>query len=154
MSLSVDGVWKAGVWAPTVWANGVWAEGGTPPTPPPAPAVQQLIGGGIPHDYKRTRRDIARDRERFGIPDHERLVAEAVAAQIAAGQAARLEMDAQKRFDELQRELQLRGIEWQARYLEKMNAERERLIDLEIGKLLRQQMEDEQVILMLLAASV
>lgn len=152
MSLSIDGVWKAGVWATTVWADGVWAEGGTP-TPPPAAVVQTPIGGGIPYNNRRTKRDIARDRERFGIPDVEKQIAEALVEQIAARQAKTLEQDEHKRFEELQRELQLRGIEWQARYLEMMNAARERLIREEIAVHL-QRIQDEETMLMLLALVV
>ena len=149
MSLSIDGVWKAGVWATTVWADGVWAEGGTPP-----PAAQTIVvGGGVPHDYKRTKKDIAKDRERFGIPDHERIIAEALVAQIAARQAEVLEQDKQKQFDELQRELQIRGIQWQARYLELLNVQREKLIDAEL-KVIFQQRQDEELMLLMLAAIV
>jgi hypothetical protein len=66
-----------------------------------------------------------------------------------------LEQDAQKRFDELLRELELQGIEFDARYLEALNIQRERLIDAEIAARLRLIREDEELlILLLMAASV
>jgi len=66
-----------------------------------------------------------------------------------------LERDEQKRFEELLRELQLQGIEFDARYLEALNIQRERLIDAEISaryRLIRE--EEELIILLLMAASV
>jgi hypothetical protein len=104
--------------------------------------------GGIPASdqaWRRTKQDIARDRERFGIPDKARLAIEAVAAQ----QAERLEQDEQKRFEELNRELELRGIEWDARYLESLNYERERLISAEIAMRLRRRLQDEEELMLL-----
>jgi hypothetical protein len=66
-----------------------------------------------------------------------------------------LEQDAQKRFEELLRELELQGIEFDARYLEALNIQRERLIDAEIAARLRLIREDEElIILLLMAASV
>ena len=151
MSLTVDGVWKSGVWATTVWVDGVWFEGGVSPAPP-ATVTAPLIGGGYNPSqglYPRppSREQVSRDRERLGLRD-------AVSLAIAARQAQRLELDAQKRFEELSRELQLRGIQWEARHLESLNAQRERLIDAEIGQRLRRKLDDEMIVLMLLAASI
>ena len=117
------------------------------------PVVTTTIqpSGGYPAnpDYgrvkKRTARELGKERERFGIPDKVRIAIEAVAAQ----QAARLEQDSQKRFEELERELELRGIEWDARYLESLNAERERLINAEIALRLRQRLKDEEELMLL-----
>lgn len=148
MSLQIDGVWKGKVWAPTVWAQGVWSEGGTPPAPP-AIVVSAPVGGGYVTDRGRTKKEIRKDRERFGIPDEERLIAEALVEQIAARQVETLERDKQKQFDELQRELQVRGIQWQARYLEMLNAERERLINAELAIIFQQQQDEETMLLML-----
>ena len=154
MSLTVDGVWKSGVWATTVWVDGVWFEGGVPPAPP-ATVTAPLIGGGYNPSqglYPRppSREQVSRDRERFGLRDAVSLAI----AEVAARQAQRLELDAQKRFEELSRELQLRGIEWEGRYLEALNVRRERLIDAEIGQRLRRKLDDEMIVLMLLAASI
>ena len=112
-----------------------------------------LVGGGSNPSQgysgyetrRRTRSDVTRDRERFGIPDEARLVIESVAAQ----QAERLEQDKQKRFEELTRELELRGIEFEGRYLESLNFERERLINAEIALRIRQKMMDEEALMLL-----
>ena len=132
-------------------------EESAPPAPPPT-ATTQLVGGGIPHDYVPSRRDISRARKRLGLDDGFRdteTVAAAVIADVAARQALVLEQDAQKRFEELLRELQLQGIEFDARYLEALNIQRERLIDAEIAARLRLKREDEELlILLLMAASV
>ena len=101
-------------------------------------------------------RALARARERFGIPDEERLAAERAIAVIAARQAERLERDEQKRFEELERELNLLDIEWEAKYLDALNLERERLIDAEIAVRLKRLLDEQEIIVMLLlvAASV
>ena len=127
---------------------------GSGPTPPPAPVVvPPLVGGGFTYEYRRPRKSLAKDRERFGIPNIERQVAEALVEDIAARQAKSLERDEQKRFEELQRELQIRGIQWQAQYLESMNAKRERLIEEEIATIF-QQRQDEETMLLMIAALV
>lgn len=128
-------------------------------TPPePDIATTQLVGGGYHPSqglYPRppSRQEVSRDRERFGLLDE--LALKAI-AEVAARQAERLEQDAQKRFEELSRELQLRGLEWEARYLEALNAKREELIDAEILSRLKAKFraDDEMIILMLLAASI
>ena len=104
--------------------------------------------GGVPSDGAqfRTRRDISKDRERFGLIDE--IAAQAI-ADVAAQQVERLEQDEQKRFEELNRELELRGIEWDARYLESLNYERERLINAEIAMRLRQRLQDEEELMLL-----
>lgn len=129
----------------------------TGPTPPPADVAVAgpPVGGGYNPSqglYPRYPDKLARskDRERFGIRD---AVALAI-AEVAARQAERLEQDEHKRFEELHRELELRGIEWRASYLEALNLERGRLIDAEIGRLLKRKLEDEMIVLMLLAAAV
>ncbi len=122
----------------------------------PVAVVTGPVGGGIAHQgllRRRSKKEIASDRERFGIPDQERIIAEALVAQIAARQAESLERDEHKRFEELQRELQIRGIQWQAQYLEKMNAKRERLINAEIAAHF-QRIQDEEMILLMLAVVV
>lgn len=121
------------------------------PVTPPA----QPIGGGIPARWMlrlgnraRTKEEIRADRERFGI------VAAQVIAAVATSQAERLEQDEQKRFDELLRELELREIKWDTRYLEALNRLRELMIDEEIARLLKLKIEEELMVLMLVAACV
>ncbi len=123
---------------------------GSVQTPPPTPeVVLPLIGGGFTYEYRRPRKSLAKDRERFGIPDIERQIADELVEQIAARQARSLERDEHKRFEELQRELQIRGIQWQAQYLEVMNAKRERLIDEEIATIFQQRQDEETMLLMI-----
>lgn len=123
-----------------------------------AEAAAPLVGGGYHPSqglYPRPpdKHQISRARKRLGLEDE---VAKAI-AHVAARQAETLELDAQKRFEELHRELQLRGIEWEARYLEALNLERERLIDAEIASRLKEKLRrdnEDIIVLMLLAASV
>ena len=117
-------------------------------------AEQPSGGYPIPADRRRSRKEISEARQRLGIEDA--LAIEAI-AEVAARQAKRLELDRQKQYDELQGELRLRSIEWQARYLDAMNAERERLIGLEIASRLkarlRQQEEEELWLLLQIVAA-
>lgn len=114
----------------------------------------QIVGGGFPghgtlklrRREGRTKDEIRRDRERFGI-------AAAVIAEVAERQADRLEQDEHKRFEELLRELQLREIEFDARYLDALNKQRQRLIDEEIGRLLRLKNDEEVMMLLALVAA-
>lgn len=131
--------------------------GAIPSTPPPPAAAGPLVGGGYNPSqglYPRPpdKQQVSKARKRVGLEDE---VARAI-AQIAAGQAARLELDAQKRFEELNRELQLRDIQWDAQYLDTLNQARERLIDAEIATRLKAKLraDDEIIVFMLLAASV
>ena len=112
----------------------------------PARGTAPWLWSGV---YAPTEKDIRRSRERFGIPDE----AARVVAEVAARQAQRLESDAHKRFEELQRELALRRIEWNAKYLEALNVEREALIDAEIAARLKHKLAEETMLLMLVAAS-
>ena len=131
------------------------------PEPPPVVIAPPRPSGGIPYTARdglpRSKRDISRARKRFGLDDgaDREVVAATVIADVAARQALVLERDSQKRFEELLRELQLQGIEFDARYLEALNIQRERLIDAEIAaryRLIRE--EEELIILLLMAASV
>ena len=111
-----------------------WRTGAGIPTPPPPPAPDAERPRGRAawlldyRDERRTQEDIRRARERFGITDE----AAAAIREVALRQAERLEQDAQKRFEEL---------------------ERERLISEEIALRIRKIQNDEEVILMLLMAA-
>lgn len=83
--------------------------------------------GGIPaafHARGPTAEDKRRSRVKFGLEKE----AEKVIEQVAKSQVSRRETDQQKRFEELERELMLQGIEFDSRYLAALNHERERLI--------------------------
>ena len=130
---------------------------GAPPAPPPA-TVDDRPKGTAEWLWqsavdRRAPEDVRRARERFGVLPRE--AAEAI-AEVAARQVERSEQDEQKRFDELLRELQLRSIEFEARYLDALAVLRERLIEdaLRQAVIRQQQQEEEVMILMLVAAAV
>lgn len=140
---------------PSAWGSS-WAEswgvswgdtGGAPPPPPaPTPQPPAPFGGGF---WERQFRETRRDRLRKP-PDSKEI--EQIIQAVAAEQVARLERDEHKRFEQLERELEFRGVEWEARYLEALNARRELLIDEEIERLLKQKLDqDNQIILILMA---
>jgi hypothetical protein len=140
----------SGIFNASIFNNAIFNTGGVVP---PMPATEQFSGGYF--DYggqrRRTPEDLRRERERFGITTEAQRVISAVAAQ----QAERLELDAHKRFEELERELEAQQIEWRAEYLTALNAERERLITAEIAARLQAiQKQDELIVLALLAACV
>ena len=116
--------------------------------------VGPIPSGGIPSyaDQRRTKKKIREARERFGIPDEVRIAIETVAKQ----QVDRLERDKQKQFEELNRELELRGLEFEGRYLESLNQARERLITAEISLRIREKMiaDEESLMLLVLMAAV
>lgn len=124
--------------------------------PPPAPTVAPPIRGGrafFEREAEREQRKVSREvsRETLRLPSQAQRVIEAVALR----QVQKLERDELKRLEELTRELDLKGIEWETRYLEALNVRREALIDAEIAKLLKLKLEDEDtLLLMMLAASI
>lgn len=131
---------------------------GVPPAPPPPPDETPQPRGHvpwlteIPGDRARSSEEVSRARARFGIEDD---VALAAIAEVAARQAERDEQDEQKRFDELYRELELRRIEFDARYLEVLGALREDYLEA-AREAHRRRLRDEQdllVLLMLAAAA-
>lgn len=110
--------------------------------------------GGIPASFQikaRTRKDKALDRARFGIRDeYLDLIME-----VASSQVDRLEADPQKRFEELSRELELRKVQWDGKYLEVLNALRQQMIDEEIAERLQQKIktEEEEMLMLVLGAA-
>ena len=107
------------------------------------------VSGHIPDTLRvrqgRTRLEIAKERRKYGIPDD---YAEII-HEVAVSQVARLEGDEQKQFEELHRELELRKIAWQGRYLEVLNLMRQQMIDQEIAERLRLKLRDEEELTML-----
>ena len=96
----------------------------------------------------RTRKEIQEERERLGILPRK---VERIIQDVALRQAQKLELDKQKQFEELSRELRVQKIEWEGRFLEVLNAEREKLIDREIASRLRVRLRDQEDMLFLLA---
>ncbi len=113
--------------------------------------------GGVPapwtrdvFPHPRTPYEIRKEREKWGILPKTQDIIE----QVALRQAEDLHLDAQQRLEELERELEVAGIEWQTKYLTMLNAERERLINAEIAQrmgLLRDN-EDATTILLLIGS--
>jgi hypothetical protein len=127
---------------------------GAPPAPP-APAVDERPKGTAEWLWQkavdqRAPEDVRRARERFGVLP--RQAAEAI-AEVAARQVDRAEQDEQKRFDELLRELQLRSLEFEARYLDALAVMRERLIEEEKRRALARMREEEDILVLLLMAA-
>ena len=130
------------------------------------PTTTQQGGGGYNpsqgnlHPYgghevrTRTREEISKAREAFGLIDRHALQ---VIESVALRQAQSLEVDEQKRFDELKNSLDLEKIQWNTRYLELMNLQREAFIEAEIASRLSAKLaldERNQLMLLALAASV
>ena len=117
---------------------------------------QQTASGGSPqipftaHARAQTREQLRESRERFGITEPAQKVIESVARR----QVEANELDEHKRLEELTRQLELEGIEWDTRYLKALAATRERLLD-EALKVQFAMMQDEQdaIALMLIAAA-
>lgn len=132
---------------------------GAPPPQPPAPQPVDDRPKGTAEwlwgpPQKRTRDDISRERLRYGLSD---AVAEAIAevarrqaeAEAAASAAEKAAADEQKRFDELYRELELRQMGFEARYMEALAEMREEFI----AQIRKQREEEELMLLMLVAAA-
>ena len=118
-----------------------WGSGEAPP--PVEVGVPPRIPGG--HPFLRLPKRLKRTK------DEE---IEQIIQAVAAEQVARLERDEHKRFEELERELQLRGVTWEARYLEALNLRRELLIDQEIERLLKQKLDDDNRLILILMALI
>lgn len=136
----------------------------TPPAPTPAPFIPPASVGGE-----------RRSRPRLGVPRRtrleelheqflERIALEnklntpeeiKVVTQVAIRQAEDLRQDEPQRTEELYRELAAEEIEMRAAHLEALASIRERLIEIEIGRLLREKLNrEEEELLMLAAVSV
>ena len=119
-----------------------WGDTGAAP-PPPAPVGESIKPpGGVPLWRVPQRRK----------PEQREI--EQIIQAVAVDQVARLEKDEQKRFEELERELELKGVQWEARYLEALNVRREILIDQEIERLLKKKIENDNRILLILMALI
>jgi len=105
------------------------------------PAVQEGIRNFSLRDWRKWHRPEDEDQlKRLGVDAK----AAEVVADVAELQARNLAMDEQQRLEQLARELELKGIEWDSRYLKLLNAQREQLIDEEIGRPLRTKQVDLQ----------
>jgi hypothetical protein len=141
--------------------GGSLEESPEPPIPPPAEEVSVRPSGGFPSfdRPRRGRKEISEARRRFGLRDsYQDTQAAKVIANVAARQAQALEQDELKRLEELTRQLEIEGLEFDRRYLAALNSERQRLVDEEIAQRLQkkiqvQREEEELMILMMVAAN-
>ena len=117
-----------------------WGSGSEAPPEPPPVVVPTPVPGGHPF-YELPRYKKPKQREITRIIN-----------EVARRQVETLEADSQKRFEELERELEARQIEWDARYLTALNERREFLIEQEIGRLLRKKNDEEETVIALLMA--
>ena len=122
--------------------------GGAPPSPPPIETAVRPSGGLWHEELKYAIEGRKSWRQRLEEAKIQRLAVE-VLDEVAHRQVLTLELDEHKRFEELERELELKGIEWEARYLDLLNERREALIDAEIGRLLRLKQDENDVIILL-----
>lgn len=116
---------------------------------PAAGAAIRYPGG---HPFLGRSQERPERRKKHGIPQE----VDEIIKQVAASQVARLEADKQKQFEELERELELRALKWERKYLTALAEEREYLINQEIGRLLREKIlrdEEEAILAVLLAIS-
>lgn len=105
--------------------------------------------GAIPSGRRRTPEELRRERVRLGI------LPEQIIENVALRQTENLRLDEQQRFEELQGELRLQGIEMESAHLAVLNARREQLINAEIARRIMAKMDEEAVILLLfMAASI
>ena len=108
------------------------------------------VGWLTPYAKGRTKEEVRREREAYGILPKVQVIIE----DVAALQAQQLALDEQQRFEQFQRELALANIEFDNRYLEALNAERERLIDAEIQRRMQQLVARRNMTALLMMASV
>lgn len=120
-----------------LWTPGTFSPGA--PIPPAPDVSTNVIRNFSLIEWRRWRRpeDEREIRKRRLTP----AVAEVI-ADVAERQAERLEADEHKRLEELTREIELKGLRWEGRYLELLNIERQQLIDAEIASLMQQKQAD------------
>ena len=127
-----------------------WTTTGEAP-PPPAPVTPEIVPSGGRVEYHPFLGRLER-KKKHGIPQE----VDEIIKQVAASQVARLELDKQKQFEELERELELRALKWERKYLRALAEERDFLMNEEIGRLLYEkfrQQEEEAILAILLAIS-
>ena len=78
-----------------------------------------------------------------------------IVKEVARRQVETLGLDEHQRFEELERELEAREIEWDVKYLDLLNLERSKYLDAEIKRLIQiQRDEDEAMLVILIAANL
>ena len=121
---------------------------------------QQIIvsgGGSNPsqgyggHEVRhRTKEDVRRDREKFGVIPKR---VEKVIQEVAARQAQSDEQDKQKQYDELAGELKLRNLALEAGYFDSLALEREVLVAEKLEKVEQMRLNKVRILTLLLMAA-
>jgi len=113
------------------------------------PPVGRSAPYGVPSAMvrPRTRRDVERDRERFGI-------ATKVVREVAKTQQRNPELDRLQRMEMLQAELAANALEWDSRYWDLLEQEVKIRTDLENRRRIAAQLEEELVIFTLIASQL
>ena len=134
---------------------GMGAGGAALPVIPTVTTEPIRPSGGWPStqgERGRSRKEVSEARKRLGLDDGYRV--STIIADVAARQADRIEQDQQKIFEELLRELELQGLEFDARYLEALAVQRQRLIDAEIASRFQKMLlDDEELMLLVMIAA-
>lgn len=136
-----------------LWTPSTFSPGLTPPIPPAPDVVTDVIRNFSLLEWRKWHRpEDERELRKLRITP---AVAEVI-AQVAERQAQALDLDEQQRLEELTRELELKKLKFQGRYLELLNTQRQLLIDQEIATLMQQKqaalqrMEEEAILLFLM----
>ena len=116
-----------------------------------APVSETSWRGGydlwLKHPRRRKKHELEKAREAFGIP----AVAEQIVRQVAARQVEHLGLDQQQQIEELKGEFALSSLQLESRYIALLEAERNRLMDEEIGRRLRALQRQEEEFVLILA---
>lgn len=137
-----------------VWTQSTFDPGIAPPIPPAPDVIPDVIRNFSLRDWRKWHRpEDERELRKLRLTP---AVAEVI-AQVAERQAQQLDLDEQQRLEELTRELELKRLKFQGRYLEVLNTQRQQLIDEEIGRLMgekqaaAQRLEEEAILLFLMS---
>ena len=137
----------ASAWG-SAWGDSWGDSWGTITTPQPARGTAAWLSPSL-YAKPKTKEQVRKEREDLGILPK----AIQVIKEVAQRQVQRLELDEQKRFDELLNEIKLQELQWDARYLALLSEERERLISEEIAARLQAKLNDERLMMLILMAA-
>ena len=115
----------------------------------PIPVATEVIRNFSLREWRQWKRDDEADTKRPAISEAAAQVIEAVALR-QSQEFEQSRLDDAQRVEELHRELQARGIEYERVYFEALAAERERLIDAELQQRLRLEMDNRDAVVALL----
>jgi hypothetical protein len=112
--------------------------------------VTETLSGGYEYakrsGRRRTKEEINEERVKFGLTEFEAKIVEKVAVE----QTEHLNIAEKQRIKELKNELKISGLKYQNQYLKYLNYERQRLINEEIGNVLKLKQEEESIFMLLM----